>query len=62
MCFQKQSKGQNIRKQIDCKIPSITKQKNRVQNIRTETGKKKYDQVRLVPGTCSFSFYLFVLS
>ena len=39
---------QNIRKQIDCKKPSSTKQVNRVQNICTETCKQKYNQVRLV--------------
>ena len=30
---------QNIRKQIGCKIPSCTKQMNRVQNISTEVCK-----------------------
>ena len=39
---------QNIRRQIDCKRPSTTKQMNRVQNIRTEICKSKYKQVRLV--------------
>ena len=39
---------QSIRKQIDCKRPSSTKQMNRVQNIRTEICKQKYNQVRLV--------------
>ena len=32
---------QNIRKQIDCKRPSNTKQMNRVQNMRTEILKDK---------------------
>ena len=30
---------QNIRKQIDCKRPSNTKQMNRLQNIQIETWK-----------------------
>ena len=32
---------QNIRKQIDCKKPSNTKQMNRLQNIRIEIWKYK---------------------
>ena len=32
---------QNIRKQIDCKRPSNTKQMNRLQNIRIEIWKYK---------------------
>ena len=32
---------QNIRKQIDCKRPSNTKQMSRLQNIRIETWKYK---------------------
>ena len=32
---------QNIRKQIDCKTPSNTKQMNRLQNIRIEIWKYK---------------------
>ena len=32
---------QNIRKRIDCKRPSNTKQINRLQNIRTEIWKYK---------------------
>ena len=36
---------QNIRKQIDCKRPSSTKQMNIVKNIRIEICKYKYNQV-----------------
>ena len=45
---------QNIRKQIDCKRPSNTKQMNRLQNIRIEmwkykaVGNAKQNQVKLV--------------
>ena len=39
---------QNIRKQIDCKRPKSKKQMNRVQNIRIEIRKCKYNHVRLV--------------
>ena len=39
---------QNIRKQVDCKRPSGTKQMSRVQNIRIEICKYKYNQIRLV--------------
>ena len=35
-------------KQIDCKGPPCIKQMNRVQNIRTEICKQKYNQVMLV--------------
>ena len=46
---------QNIQKQIDCKRPSSTKQMNRVQNIRIEICKQKYNQGKF--RTCSFYFY-----
>ena len=39
---------QNTRKQIDCKRPSSTKQINRMQNIRIEICKCKYNYERLV--------------
>ena len=39
---------QNIQKQINCKRPSSTKEMNRVQNIRIEIWKYKYNQVGLV--------------
>ena len=45
---------QNIRKQIDCKRPSNTKQMNLVQKIQIESGNiklsnvLKYNQVKLV--------------
>ena len=55
---------QNIRKQIDCKRPSNTKQMNRLLNIGIEI--RKYKAVRKYktqPGkvsTCSLCFYLFL--
>ena len=52
-CLQK-----NIRKQIDCKRPASTKQMNRVQIIRIELCKYKYNQLRLVLAV----FCLFLLS
>ena len=39
---------QNIQKQINCKRPSSTKEMNRVQNIRIEICKYKYNQVGFV--------------
>ena len=55
---------QNIRKQIDCKRPSKTKQMNRLQNIRIEIWKyKAVRKYKTKPGkvnTCSFCFCLFV--
>ena len=49
-CFE-----QNIGKQIDCKIPSSTKQMNRVQNIRIEICKYKYNQIRLALAVLSIT-------
>ena len=55
---------QNIRKQIDCKWPSNTKQMNRLQIIQIE--KWKYKAVRKYKtkpdefSTCSYFFCLFV--
>ena len=46
---------QNIRKQMDCKIPSSTKQMNRVQSICIEICKQKYNQVRLVLAAFAFT-------
>ena len=42
---------QNIRKQIDCKRPSSTKQMNRLHNIRTEIWKyKAVRKYKTLPG------------
>ena len=47
---------QSIRKQIDFERPSSTKQMNRVQNIRIEICKYKYNQVRLVLAAFASTF------
>ena len=55
---------QNIRKQIDCKRPSNTKQMDRLLNIGIEIWKykavKKYKTQSGKVSTCSFCFCLFV--
>ena len=55
---------QNIRKQIDCKRSSNTKQMNWVQDIRIEIWKNKaVRKYKIQPGTfrgiCSFCFCVF---
>ena len=47
---------QNIRKQIDCRRPSSTKQMNSVQIIRIEICKYKCSRVRLVLAVFSFTY------
>ena len=50
---------QNIKKQVDYKSPSSRKQMNRVQNIRIEICKWKYNQVRLVLAVFASTFCLY---
>ena len=47
---------QNIRKQIDCRRPSSTKQMNSVQIIRIEIRKYKCNRARLVLAVFSFTY------
>ena len=45
----------NIRKQMDCKRPSSTKQIRRVQDIRIEIRKYRYNQAKLVLAVFAFT-------